>query len=394
MKIAHKDFTLRWITPKPIAQDKVALLVPAYNELTESRFFNRLEYLKGLAEENLDRIDIILVDDGSSDDSLVELERFIAIHPCKFHVCAVWPNGNKVGAQQMVVNNISHKYIIMSDFDTDIGGLEHLEEVVKTMDSSPSLMGYYFKLLPYDGKGQIFSFQLLEYAVTRGLYKLYKEGSVPVMPGAGSIYRRSVLLEIFTSHSGFRSGEDRESTSIGLAMGYKTLYKQDILALTRTPPNFDILVKQRIRWYLGYLETFFKEKKYYTSFLGLSTIGIKAFLDLLIVLVCIFLPYILIAVGFVHLTAALSIASFLYLTCVFFVLGMYSLAKEEFKEIRNLGLAIALYPFIKWVLEYLSWTKAILRFFKGKRKGIYDYSKVKSGSFSDESAKRKANKAL
>lgn len=106
-----------------------------------------------------------------------------------------------------------------------------------------------FQNVSFWGAGLTFKMQQLEYCFARTYYTLHKkEQTVPVMPGAGSCYKRHLLLEIYKLHSGLRSGEDREATTISLKLNFKVFYLDDVCALTRPPAQMPQLVKQRIRW--------------------------------------------------------------------------------------------------------------------------------------------------
>jgi cellulose synthase/poly-beta-1,6-N-acetylglucosamine synthase-like glycosyltransferase len=159
---------------------------------------------------------------------------------------------------------ISHEFVILSDFDTDLVGLKEVIDEICNHQNDVYRMGYYFRMIPFEGSGAIFLFQQLEYCFARVFYKFHNhEKSVPVMPGAGSCFKREILNSIFEVHSGLRNGEDRESTLIGIRLGYSVSYLETVLALTRPPLTYKKLVSQRIRWNLGYLETLLFERKYY-----------------------------------------------------------------------------------------------------------------------------------
>jgi hypothetical protein len=115
-----------------------------------------------------------------------------------------------VGALYKTILNVGHPYIILSDFDTDIEGIEELLVNAVNLKAEPDLVGCYFKMVPFEGTGIVFAFQQLEYALQRSIYSFHKdEGSVRVMPGAASCYKRKVLLSIYLEHSGLRNGKDR-----------------------------------------------------------------------------------------------------------------------------------------------------------------------------------------
>jgi cellulose synthase/poly-beta-1,6-N-acetylglucosamine synthase-like glycosyltransferase len=269
----------------------------------------------------------------------------------------------------MVILDIRHEFIVLSDFDTDLHHLGRLDTALGHMDEDAGLMGCYFRMLPHEGAGSVFLFQQLEYCLQRSIYRFHREEkSIRVMPGAASCYRRDVLASIYHQHSGLRSGEDREATLIGLKMGYKTFYKNDILALTRPPLTFKALIKQRIRWNLGYLETFAKEKDYYFKEMARMTrVGVITISDILVVLFMTVLPLLLLGLALFDLRALTFFLAFVYACYVFWCFNCLLNSPTESREFKGKRIAsVVVFPFFKIVLDYLSWMGAIIRMLKKK----------------------------
>jgi cellulose synthase/poly-beta-1,6-N-acetylglucosamine synthase-like glycosyltransferase len=205
--------------------------------------------------------------------------------------------------------------------------------------------------------------QQFEYAFARMYYKFHnREKSVPVMPGAGSCFKRKMLLKVYSCHSGLRNGEDREATVIGLKKGYKTIYASDVLALTRPPLTSKALVIQRKRWYLGYLQTFLKEKAFYAKTMEqFNRIGLRTLQDAIGICILLLLPLelIILSVMSVKVTGMLLIGSYVVSLIYYFTLFLSS--PEERTEIksRNKWL-ILLYPVFWLSISFLAWWKAIL----------------------------------
>jgi cellulose synthase/poly-beta-1,6-N-acetylglucosamine synthase-like glycosyltransferase len=283
------------------------------------------------------------------------------------YAASVAPNANKVGALFLASLSITHAYVILTDFDTDMLNLGRVSRLTDILEQDDDLMGCYFRMLPHGGKGVVFEFQQMEYSLLRCQYTFHKkEKSVTVMPGAGSLFKREVLNSIYSQHSGFRSGEDREATQIGHKLGYTALYVDDILALTRPPLAFKALIRQRIRWNLGYLETILKEKGYYLKqVLKCTRIGLRVWVDLLILFFLVFLPLLVIlpdAIGFQRL---LLLLSGIYLFCLGWNAYLLLRAPGETFEMGGKRIILLLcYPVMKLVVDYCSWMGAILKLLK------------------------------
>jgi cellulose synthase/poly-beta-1,6-N-acetylglucosamine synthase-like glycosyltransferase len=186
------------------------------------------------------------------------------------------------------------------------------------------------------------------------------------MPGAGACYKRKCLLEIYTGHSGLRSGEDREATLLGLKLGYRTQYIDKVAIFTRPPLTFENLVRQRVRWNLGYLETCFKESDCYARQLkGGSRLGLVFLMDIIGVVFMVLLPVLILLAGLKSWPLALAVIAGTYLSGVLLCLAALLISPLEFSEIRGkLPLLIAYYPVYKYSLGSVSWLRAMFVFYK------------------------------
>lgn len=361
---------LTWIGRPASSGKRVALLIPQYNERTHCDIRERLFYYDSMARKYQDWLDLILIDDGSSDGSLTAIQQFIEEEESLLCLAAVFPNARKVGALFATALNISHEWVITSDFDTDLDGLENLDRYLPLM-RDPSVMGGYFRMLPFEGYGSIFLFQQLEYTFLRGLYQWHrKDRSARVMPGAGSCYKREILVQLFKDHSGLRNGEDRETTILGIKQGYRTHYLPKVQALTRPPLTYRALLRQRARWNLGYLETFGKERHWYwRQISSLTRTGILTLFDILFVVTLLVSPVLILVMSCFHWILGLStLAGAVVAGICWPMTGLWG-ARTEYREIRpQLAKASLLFPFIKLSMEWLAWTRAIILFQQRGRK--------------------------
>ena len=364
--------SLTWIGRQPIAETKAALLIPQYNEKSHCDMEKRLRYFESVARRYEEWLDVIIIDDGSSDGSTTAIHQFITQNKSPLYLAAVFPNARKVGALYATVLHIRHDWVITSDFDTDLQGLENFCRYLPLM-RDPKVMGGYFRMLPYEGEGVIFLFQQLEYAFLRGLYRWHrKDRSVRVMPGAGSCYKRDILVKLFNEHSGLRNGEDRETTVLGIKNGYRTHYLSRVQAYTRPPLSYRALLQQRVRWNLGYLETVAKEWDWYKhQIASFSRLGVLTLFDALFIGALFLGPFLLILIICWHWILGLSILGVVLVSGIGWPLvGLFG-ARGEYREIRGKLLkAGLLFPFIKLSMEWMAWTRAIILFRRGSKKGM------------------------
>jgi cellulose synthase/poly-beta-1,6-N-acetylglucosamine synthase-like glycosyltransferase len=364
----------RWIGEKPIDQNKFILIIPQYNEFTNNdSFLNRLRYFDAFSKRHQEEIDVVIVDDGSSDDSLKIIEEYVRLELATFYIASVYPNTKKVGAIYFAVESLNNQYVILSDFDTDLVGIENNTSQVLRIFKSKSSMGGYFRMLPFEGRGLVFMYQQMEYSILRSFYGFHKsENSVTVMPGAGAVYDRSILLKIYSTHSGLLSGEDREATLIGLKLGYKTYYIEGITALTRPPVSCAALVKQRIRWNLGYIETFNKENAYYWDQVKKqSKAGTRFIMDFVWVVIVLLFPLGTVFLFFLNWFLFLKVYSCLYLIGILWCLLFLIVTPQESLEFKkNRVLSAIIFPVFKIYIDCISWNRAFIVFFKKKKAGF------------------------
>jgi cellulose synthase/poly-beta-1,6-N-acetylglucosamine synthase-like glycosyltransferase len=379
MEKRKNNTIISWLTDVPASECRIALLIPQFNEASNMDLVQRLNYFNELAKTFETMIDVILIDDGSTDDSLVKIIEYIHENETSFHVASVRPNAKKVGALHLAAKSIQNEFVILSDFDTDIDDLGKVHQMMETMRDNDNLMGCYFRMLPYEGTGHIFSFQQFEYSLIRSLYQFHlKEKSVLVMPGAGCCYKREILLSIYEEHSGLHSGEDREATQIGHRLGYKALYVDHILTLTRPPLSLKALIKQRVRWNLGYLETFDKEWKYYFEQMSkLSTVGVRAIFDVFILCFLIIFPFLICFLGLTNFTYLMFLLAGAYLLCLAWCVNLMVIAPAESQELKGRRFSLILrYPFIKLAVDYISWMGAILKMIRNKKTLKSEYARA------------------
>jgi len=201
--LVKTNHNLKWENGFPFTKKRIAVLIPQYNESLKPNFIKRLEYFAKLALKEPREIDIILIDDGSIDESLDLIKCFLNHNPETFFLAKIAPNSQKVKALFLVASVIKHEYVVLTDFDTRLENLELLGPSLDYIDVEKNIMGCYFKMIPVGPSGLLLYFQRFEYAFVRMKYKSFmKEKTVSIMPGAGCCYKRELLIGIYKKHSG------------------------------------------------------------------------------------------------------------------------------------------------------------------------------------------------
>ncbi|MCG7561437.1 glycosyltransferase family 2 protein [Pseudoalteromonas sp. McH1-42] len=361
-----KDYQLTWLAPRVTTQT-TAILVPFYNEAgNKTHFAERLAYFDGLAARHPE-LDIILIDDGSTDQPFsANTEQLTHLS-----LSRVTPNGQKIGALYTVIQALSHQYIIFTDFDTELQGLDNLPDIHNKLATDATAMGCYFSMRPTAGNTPAVQFQMLEYALERASYQFSKnEGSVPIMPGAGCLYKRPVIEDLLSRHSGLRSGEDRETCLLGLELGYTVFYAPQIEALTQPPQTFAALLHQRRRWSQGFVEVALHKAAFYRNQMAEKTVlGLRHRIDMISVSIFLLMPLILLMAFLISSTVGMALV--LAWTALGFVetFWLYSKASDEFRTIPHHKLKLCLIPFARVLLEVPTWWRVIGRVCLNKLQG-------------------------
>ena len=245
-------------------QDKVLIIIPVLNG--ENILGDTLEKIK-----ELDYLDwCVFIDDCSTDNTLSILRSW---ESQLSGVYALEKNGQKIGSIKKVLNRLSEEgklteYVVLTDADTFIYNHNTKDAISRTVGymEQEGLEAVGLKDVPF-GDSFIQRLQYWEYISDRAMHVfLSRKKHMRCIPGAGGVYKSKALLEVLESHSLRHAGDDMETTAIIQKLGYKVGYfSSDIEARTLVPRSFQKLAKQRIRWTIGAMETYIKERNFYFS---------------------------------------------------------------------------------------------------------------------------------
>ena len=233
----------------------ISILIPAYNEEVCIE-----KTLKSCLHQTYPRKEVIVVDDGSTDNTLKKVKDFIS------------KNKNTISKKQLTIKTISQKNQgkakalntakrqalgqILVTIDADSHLHSHaLDKIIKYF-SSKEIGAVAGNVIAVSNKSLLGYLQKIEYEL--GVHFIRNSqsaiGNVMVTPGALSAYKRDAI-----SH--FEEGtltEDFDSSVRILEKGYKIVMAPDALCYTQVPLSIGQLIKQRIRWQQGGIEVFAK----------------------------------------------------------------------------------------------------------------------------------------
>ena len=255
----------------------VAIIVPCYNE--ESTIAGTCESLLALDYPS-DKLEIILVNDGSTDGTAATIARF-ANHP-QVRIISK-ENGGKHTALNAGIACTSAEFVGCLDADSFVEP-DALREIIPSF-ANPNVAATTGAMSVHKPGNVLQHMQNAEYifgityrhvfASINGLY---------VTPGPFSFYRHAVVAEL----GGFRHGHQTEDMEMALRMqqaGYGIENAPRARVYTKAPTTVAQLVKQRTRWTTGFLRNIFGE---YRGLIGNKRYGVLGILVL---------PSALIAVG-------------------------------------------------------------------------------------------------
>lgn len=281
----------------------ISIIAPAYNET-----LNIVENVRSLLSNHYASYDVIIVNDGSKDDSLEKLIKAYDLVKVEYTINNQIPtkplregvfkstnpafeklivvdkeNGGKADALNTGLNISTNKYVACIDVDCLL--LEDsLQKMIKpflesngaVVIASGGVIRIANSCVIRDGKlidvnlpkNMIVRGQILEYlrAFLLGRMAWSKLNGLLVISGAFGMFNKKIAIEVggYDTHT---VGEDMEIIvrmrrhMEEQKIKYKVAYIPDPLCWTEAPDNFKIFISQRNRWTRGTIETLKIHKK-------------------------------------------------------------------------------------------------------------------------------------
>jgi poly-beta-1,6-N-acetyl-D-glucosamine synthase len=232
----------------------ITILIAAFNE--EKTIKRTLHSLN--KQDYLGNIEIIVIDDGSSDDTSNIVSAYNFTNPnIKRQLITLPKNAGKANALNTGLQEASYDIIVTVDADSFIfqNSLKALvSHLVKSPDKQKAVAG---TVLSRNYKSnKMTKLQQWDYyygiGVVKKVQSLY-QGTL-VAQGAFSAYYTDVLKEI----GGWPDliGEDIVLTWTMRKHGYEVGYSDLAICFTNTPTSFRAFLSQRSRWAIGLLQAF------------------------------------------------------------------------------------------------------------------------------------------
>lgn len=245
---------------------RVSVMVPAWNESV-----GVLETVKTLLESTYRNVEIVVVNDGSTDDSDELIRAFKKIHnqnnkgnPEKIEIVYHYKKNGGKGAALNTAIKLSKGDILLS-IDADcLVMLDTIKNIVRHF-ADPKVMAAVGNVKVGNTKHLIGVIQYLEF-----LFSFYFKkadsimSTIYIVGGAAGAFRRETL-DMVGVYNTTNITEDIELSVRIQDAGMKIVYVSDALIYTEGASEIKGLMKQRLRWKRGRFETFFQHKHLFFS---------------------------------------------------------------------------------------------------------------------------------
>ncbi|TRO50271.1 glycosyltransferase, partial [Candidatus Bathyarchaeota archaeon] len=219
----------------------ISIIVPAFNESKTIK-----KCIKSL--QNLDYPKIIIVDDGSNDDTFKVVSQFKDVKVFR------QKNQGKPMALNNGISQSSGEIVLTVDADTELDK-DALKSIANRFALNSKLGAIAGNVKVKREPTILNTIQSAEYATGINLVRKGQSvlGTVMVVPGPIAALKKEIIKKVgLFSDDTF--AEDFDMTIKILKKGFKIEYEEGSLAYTDAPKNTEDLIKQRRRWYRGMIQ--------------------------------------------------------------------------------------------------------------------------------------------
>lgn len=256
--------TILWFRYRPFASaafedaPSLTVIIPAYNE---GEMVLKAIESAATAYYPPDRLEIFVVDDGSTDDTWKYIHQAASKFPNVVKSIRLRQNGGKRAALSAGFRRARGSVVVTVDSDSviDPGCLLAIVGPLR----EPKVGAVAGRVLVYNRREGIIPRMLhfrfiLAFDLLRAVESSY--GNVFCCPGALTAFRRSAVLQVLErwSQQTFLGspctiGEDRALTNLILESGYNTVYQRTAAVHTLAPVGYRKLCRMLIRWDRSYV---------------------------------------------------------------------------------------------------------------------------------------------
>lgn len=258
-----------WWTPEGAGAPLVSIIVPAYNEE-----INAVGSVESLLDTDYPNLEIIFVDDGSTDATYEKVSHAFAGYP-KVKVYTK-QNGGKASALNFGISRSDAEFVICIDADTKLlpdavsrlmmhfGDNEQRKKLTGGLGiaAGSGIVGAVAGNVKVGNRVNLLTrWQAIEYISSQNFDRkaFAYLNAITVVPGAIGAFRKKAIEEAggFTTDT---LAEDCDLTIRILRCGYVVENDNLAIAMTEAPETLKQFFKQRFRWSYGVMQTFWKNR--------------------------------------------------------------------------------------------------------------------------------------
>ncbi|MGW5668050.1 bifunctional polysaccharide deacetylase/glycosyltransferase family 2 protein [Micromonospora sp. NPDC003776] len=235
---------------RPEVTAPVSVIVPAYNEAA-----NIAATVRSLVASGYPTLEVIVVDDGSSDGTadIVERMRLRGVRVIR------QANAGKPAALNTGIRAARADLLVLVDGDT-VFQPDTVYRLVQGF-ADPTVGAISGNTKVANRRGLLGQWQHLEYVIgfnlDRRMYDVLE--CMPTIPGAIGAFRREVLLAVGGVPADTLA-EDTDLTMKVLRAGWRVVYEEGAIAWTEAPSSLRQLWRQRYRWCYGTMQAMWKHR--------------------------------------------------------------------------------------------------------------------------------------
>jgi cellulose synthase/poly-beta-1,6-N-acetylglucosamine synthase-like glycosyltransferase len=343
---------------------KISVIIPAYNEEV-----GVLRTVISVLANDYRNKQVIVVDDGSKDNTYKVLRNYQKQHPRTFHIVRQKNAGKAAAINNAIANVATGSLIMVLDADSLIApdGLRKMtahfrNRYVLAAASNVKIINTRTLL----GYAQRFEY-LISYRMKRSLSVLNMEY---IIGGVGSTFRKRALMAVGLYDTDTMTEDIDLTVKIIRHYGnrkYRIHYAADCLTFTEHVASFKSLVKQRYRWKYGRFQTLIKNKnmmynrsRLYDYKLTWYQLPYALFGELVLLIEPLLVGYILyVSIAYADIVSLLSVYA---IVTSFILLVLIGDPSETFKTKVNLSVFLPATYFVLYILtvvEFIALAKSI-----------------------------------
>lgn len=245
---------------------KISIIVPAHNEaqVIERTLSSLLEI-----KYPRSRIEVIVANDGSSDDTARKVRSFAARHRSKLTIRLVSrPNRGKAAAMNYAMQHRAKGQLVMC---LDADSIIHPDCVIRSVQyfRDKSVVATASNVNIIENNTILGLVQRFEYLFSHHFKRSHTLLNMEyIIGGVGSTFRRSTLDQVKLYDSDTMT-EDIDLTMKIIAQkgnkDHKVIFAADAITYTEPVLSYKGLIRQRYRWKYGRLQTFYKNRSLFFS---------------------------------------------------------------------------------------------------------------------------------